>query len=441
MLDGHSTNKSLKPLSNIEITALSIFSVVMFYLLSQVFIQAQKHQNISVDESTTPKILDASEVLPDKNDTEVISESGIEKSTETAIISIENNNDTVVENIEDIVEDVEQEPQVTIDQIDTSDVIITEPANVSVEEEFNHEHMQAINDLCKSIDNKLGSVDLEECDSAQLKHSGSVSTQSKPLAYRDFIFGDESEQNKKNKTRIMLIGGIHGDEFSGVSISFKWLHNLAKAYAAESGENVDNLHWRVIPLLNPDGLLQADGESHRMNANAVDLNRNFPTPDWDELAIKFWKEKRYSDKRRYPGSEAGSEIETQWIVSQVEEFDPHAVISIHAPYGILDADGPIEPPPNVGPLQLKILGTYPGSMGRYIGVHKNLSMLTVELKHAGIMPSKKDIDHIWTDILEWINEKVVNRAASTESDAALQSMRHEINGTTKEIVIDKKAGD
>ena len=405
-------------LNRIELTALILFSAVMFFLLAQVFKFSEKQQTVSFEQAITP----TSEVSP-------------QQSAENSVLNTPALSETLNETLGEEIPAVKGENEITQAVAESSVEI---PDAVLPTQALDQSEVQkvAVYNLCDSIDKKLGSVTLEECLTSDLLHSGSLSTQQKPLVYRDFLIGSPD-----NKTRIMLIGGIHGDEFSGVSISFKWLHSLVKAYADQTGKEVDDLHWRVIPILNPDGLLRPDGESHRMNSNDVDLNRNFPTPDWDELAIKFWKEKRYSDKRRYPGPASGSEIETQWIVSQMDEFEPHAVISVHAPYGIVDADGPTDPPPNLGPLQLKILGTYPGSMGRYIGVHKNLAMLTVELKHAGIMPSEKDTAHIWTDILNWIDDKVVSRRLANNEDSALQSMRHEINGTTKEIVIDKKAGD
>lgn len=70
---------------------------------------------------------------------------------------------------------------------------------------------------------------------------------------------------------MLLFGGIHGDEYSSVTIVFKWLSILDRYHSGL-------FHWRVVPLLNPDGLLR--GRSQRMNHRGVDLNRNFPTPDW-----------------------------------------------------------------------------------------------------------------------------------------------------------------
>ncbi len=389
-------NTQTNPLNKIELIALILFSAMMFFFVSQIFYHAHKNKNMQANEQNLVKDIH-------KSDKNLIEEIVIEQhvSQDSGEIEIE----PVTELVNEIFSDTEL---------------------VKLEKQ------KVIERYCETVGDKLGSVNVQDCKDAKLKLSGTVSNQARPLTFRDFVT-QTTEESKHEKTRIMLVGGIHGDEFSGVSIAFKWLNKLAKAYSAEPTPTLNHYHWRVIPILNPDGLLLPDGQSKRMNANGVDLNRNFPTEDWDEFAHQYWINKRGKDPRRYPGEAGGSEIETQWIVEQINEFNPHAVISIHAPYGIVDSDGPIEPPKKLGPLQLKILGTYPGSMGRYVGVQKNIPMLTVELKRAGTMPSQKNIDLIWTDIQNWIDKKVLKN----ESVAAMQSIRHEDEDT----IIDKKAGD
>ena len=396
------TNSDNKPLNKIELIALILFSAMMFYLISQIFLQAHKSKALDIKEPTQVENV----ISPHENTEQ---ELPLEDQRKADILVNEEVGEEVIEPVTDLVNEI------------FSDLEI-----------INLQKQKIIDAYCETVGEKLGSVDVQDCKNAKLQLSGTTSNQDKPLTFRDFNT-QVTNENSNEKTRILLVGGIHGDEFSGVSIAFKWLNKLAKDYSSNTSQIINNYHWRVIPILNPDGLLQGDGESKRMNANDVDLNRNFPTEDWDEFAHKFWINKRGRDPRRFPGPEGGSEIETQWIVEQINEFNPHAVISIHAPYGIVDSDGPIDPPKNLGPLQLKILGTYPGSMGRYVGVQKNIPMLTVELKRAGTMPSQNDIDLIWEDIQKWIDKKVLNN----EAVAAMQSIRHEDDDT----VIDKKAGD
>ena len=76
---------------------------------------------------------------------------------------------------------------------------------------------------------------------------------------------------------------------------------------------------------------------------------------------------------------------------------------MHAPYGIVDFDGDASPPKKLGPLNLHLLGTYPGSLGRYGSEILKIPVVTVELKLAGIMPSKQQISSIWIDLVRWLN--------------------------------------
>lgn len=248
--------------------------------------------------------------------------------------------------------------------------------------------------FCGRIDVKLSSIGYEECLGIGLIDSGAVSNDDTPLFYRDFV-----PAKGEPVARVLLIGGIHGDEYSSVSVVFKWLGILQQ----DLGEN---FHWRIVPVANPDGLLRPPRMSQRMNANGVDLNRNFPTPNWDAEAHDYWVNRTRRNKRRYPGPAALSEPESAWLAAQIDAFQPHAVISVHAPHGVVDFDGPRLPPRQLGPLELRLLGTYPGSMGRYIGIHKGIPILTVELESAFGMPRRGELLDIWYDMLGWLHEKI-----------------------------------
>ncbi|NNF67799.1 MAG: murein peptide amidase A [Gammaproteobacteria bacterium] len=263
----------------------------------------------------------------------------------------------------------------------------------SNDEAANEVLAQEIESFCQRVDKKLSSVNQVECVRIGLRDSGADSLKATPLFYKDF--GSED----KSAARVLLIGGIHGDEYSSVSIVFKWLAMLEEDLG-------DRFQWRVIPVLNPDGLLRPPRMSQRMNANGVDLNRNFPTPDWEEKAHEHWVQRARKNKRRYPGPAPLSEPETAWLVEQIEVFQPHAVVSVHAPHGVVDFDGPRVPPEQLGPLELKLLGTYPGSMGRYIGIHKGIPLLTLELESAFGMPAQNEVYAIWYDMLGWLQEKI-----------------------------------
>lgn len=257
-----------------------------------------------------------------------------------------------------------------------------------------------IKDFCKRWSRKLRTVKFKGCMNLDLKISDYRSVEGDVLTYRYLLPNKQGTKQTQNRPgRILFMSGIHGDEYSAISIGYLWMLNMIKH------QQDNQQHWLFLPLTNPDGLFRSPAT--RINANNVDLNRNFPSPDWDELAIDYWKKYYRKNKRRYPGPRSSSEPETQWLVSLIEEFKPDAIISVHAPYGLVDYDGPDHATPNkIGQLKHRALGTFPGSLGRYAGEYLKIPVLTLELRAAGSMPSQKEIYNMWRDIEEWTETKI-----------------------------------
>ncbi len=255
---------------------------------------------------------------------------------------------------------------------------------------------------CALIASKLASISEQECLARGLLPTGHYSVEKTPILYKEYPPLEE----RKALGRVLLVSGVHGDEYASVSIAFKWLKTLDKYHSGM-------FHWHVAPLVNPDGLLRA--RPQRVNANGVDLNRNLPTPDWKDESVKYWKKTGYNP-RRYPGPAPGSEPETRWLVEKIEEFAPDIIVTVHAPYGIVDYDGPQRPPKRLGRLNLQRLGTFPGSLGRYAGIHKKIPVVTIELGSAGRMPSKEEISRIWMDLVQWMKKTSRNIHAASAED-------------------------
>lgn len=253
--------------------------------------------------------------------------------------------------------------------------------------------LASVERACERIGARLRSVGVQTCLDAALTPGEGASRRGMPLLYRDFLPGS----SRRTPFRVMLIGGIHGDELSSVSIVFHWIQKL-------ENERLQPFHWRVIPASNPDGLLAP--RPSRTNASGVDLNRNFATPDWQRNAQAYWKRVTRSDARRYPGPKALSEPETQWLTAQIRQFRPDAIVAVHAPFGILDFDGPLHPPQRFGYLRLQPLGIYPGSLGNYGGITLGVPTITLELPHAGMLPSSAQSQRIWADMLTWLEENL-----------------------------------
>ena len=187
--------------------------------------------------------------------------------------------------------------------------------------------------------------------------------------------------------KILVISVIHGDERPAGSVGRFWLERLQTIEPRNS--------WRVIPVLNPDGAKYRT----RTNANKIDLNRNFPTLDWNEDAVKYWKSSTSSNPRRFPGEKGGSEPETKCALKLIEDFKPDFIVSIHTPLNVLDFDGPRVKPPPFEYLPWKTLGHFPGSLGRYMWYERKTPVLTTELKEglpANYKPFEKLQDVIGT---------------------------------------------
>ncbi len=247
---------------------------------------------------------------------------------------------------------------------------------------------------CKRVTPRLPKVSLADCRTAKLNVSGVTSVEGLALMLRDF----PADTKRKHPLRILLIGGIHGDEHTASSIVFKWMEILQKNRAQE-------FQWKVAPIINPDGLLARK----RVNARGVDLNRNFPTADWDKEARVYWEKKTKSDPRRFPGNAPISEPESRWVFDTIKYFKPHVIISVHAPFGVLDLDGPAKPPRRFGRLVYNRVGVYPGSLGNYSGIHQEIPVLTIELPNALKMPVDVEINRIWQDMQVWIRNNISAR--------------------------------
>ena len=179
------------------------------------------------------------------------------------------------------------------------------------------------------------------------------------------LVGEFSDRN------ILIIGVFHGDEPQGKYLIEKYL-TQKKYYISKGVGSV-----LFIPCLNPDGLKN----NTRTNANGVDLNRNFPTKNWGEDGSSAGE----NSSDYFGGESAGSEIETQFVIDVIEKYKPKLILTLHAPYKIVNYDGPaIEVAKKISaivdyPVEENIGYPTPGSFGTYCGIERNIPIITLEL--------------------------------------------------------------
>lgn len=202
-----------------------------------------------------------------------------------------------------------------------------------------------------------------------------------------YVFGDEDEEKHKNVTLIMC--GVHGDEITPVKFCYDLLYDL-KNNPHIIGDNL----IIIAPLVTPDSFFRK--KPTRYNARGVDINRNFPTKDWADNAIKLWKSRYRSDKRRFPGKYALSEQETIFSVNIINLYKPQKIISVHAPLTLLDYDGPaftqnegkaakqllVQMSNKAGKYKISNYPFFTGSLGNWAGNERNIPTYTLELPNS-----------------------------------------------------------
>ena len=201
--------------------------------------------------------------------------------------------------------------------------------------------------------------------------------QKKPLIFA--VFGG----SKSNC--ILFLGGVHGDELPTVYVLLKFAD-----YIKDNPNFFKDKCVIIAPLINPDGFFAKPPT--RVNASGIDINRNFPTHDWQALAWKQWERKSHKNKRYYPGKKPGSEQETLFQMALINRFKPQKILTMHSPLGFYDFDGPssnldsfeswIETVSKETKHPFKKFGYFPGSLGNYAGHERNIFTLTLELSSS-----------------------------------------------------------
>jgi murein peptide amidase A len=168
--------------------------------------------------------------------------------------------------------------------------------------------------------------------------------------------------------KVLILGGVHGDEIEGVIASHGLLAEFSKGFPYK-------LDLTLVPAFNIDGVLHRS----RTNSRGVDLNRNLPTKDWSPVI----KTPRY-----HPGPYANSEPENRALAQFIEIENPQFLLSLHSWHPVLNVNGDCLN-------EAKVLSAYtgykidddigyptPGCLGTFAGLERQSPTLTYEVERG-----------------------------------------------------------
>ncbi len=177
-----------------------------------------------------------------------------------------------------------------------------------------------------------------------------------------------SHQFGRQGAKVLILGGVHGDEHEGVWAAMGLLNSWRDHFPFR-------LRVTVIPQFNVDGVLKCE----RSNTNGVDLNRNMPTNDWSSLV---------ASPRYHPGPEAGSEPETKALIQLLSLEKPSFVLSLHSWKPMLNVNGDCQREAQAisqwtgYEIKESIGYPTPGCLGTYCGLERDMPTLTYEIERG-----------------------------------------------------------
>mgnify|MGYP002624478809 CR=1 FL=1 len=186
------------------------------------------------------------------------------------------------------------------------------------------------------------------------------------------------------KENILLVARFHGDEPEGEFC----LRELMKE--AQDQELVSPYNIYITPCLNPSGKELFT----RANGHKIDLNRNYPTQNFTDVSFN-------PHTKELSSGTPASEIETKFMIETVIQYNFVRILSIHSDLHLIDYDGPARDLA----LRFSAMCHYKlvdnigyatnGSFGTWVGIEKQIPLITVETWHA---ENENDMAKIWSEL-------------------------------------------
>jgi predicted deacylase len=159
----------------------------------------------------------------------------------------------------------------------------------------------------------------------------------------------------EGRPQVMVVACIHGVEVISSELALAILAEVcAPTPEGAAAALLDEADLTVVPCVNVDGRTAAVGSlssgrlfarAPRVNANGVDLNRNWPFPDG---TVDHWSPLAGTSIRRLPwyrGPEPLSEPESAGLAALAERVRPLALLNLHSTGCILTHPWSAKPEP------------------------------------------------------------------------------------------------
>lgn len=188
----------------------------------------------------------------------------------------------------------------------------------------------------------------------------------------------DSKSNHSKYKKVLILGGVHGDEIEGVIAAQALVENFVQNFPF-------SLDITVVPQFNIDGVLRRT----RGNINGIDLNRNMNTKDWSPEI----KTPRYN-----PGPKANSESESRILEEYILEHSPCWILSLHSWQPVLNVNGnclkQAQAIANHTGYRIDDSIGYPtpGCLGTFAGIERQSPTLTYEIERG--LPADEIYKHI-----------------------------------------------
>lgn len=140
------------------------------------------------------------------------------------------------------------------------------------------------------------------------------------LTAPDSVAMNQNFYNKK--TRVFIVGGNHPYEIAAPINLYLLARDILESLGNLTRniyEVLANLEIYILPCLNGYGIYHNQDGYPRINANGVNINRNFPTVRWSSG----------EQGQNYGGPSGGSEFETQLVMALTNGLLPDICIDAH----------------------------------------------------------------------------------------------------------------